>query len=80
VVDVARGVQFLLHEATMLDESRKGHSSAQEAGTEAAQANARELILIHVPPNVKPQKWRAAAKQNFRGKVRVAKDFDAFEF
>ncbi len=80
VVDVARDVNILLHEATMLDESRQGHSSALEAGAEAAQANARELILIHVPPNVKPQKWRAAAKQNFRGKVRVANDFDVIEF
>ena len=80
VVQVARDVKFLLHEATMLTESKEGHSSAREAGEEAAKANAGELVLIHVPPNVQPQKWRAAAKENFRGKVRVAKDFDRFEF
>jgi ribonuclease Z len=80
VVDIARDVKFLFHEATMLDKSAEGHSSALEAGEEAQKANVGELILIHVPPNVRPHKWRAAAKQNFRGKVVVAKDFDTFEF
>lgn len=80
VVEISRDAKFLLHEATLLGESSEGHSSAEEAGEQAAAANVGELILIHVPPEVEPQKWRAAAKQNFRGKVVVAKDFDAFEF
>ncbi len=80
VVELARGAKFLLHEATMLDKSGEGHSSALEAGVEAAAANVGELILLHVPPDVRPKEWRAAAKENFRGKVVVAEDFDAFEF
>lgn len=80
VVEIARDAKFLLHEATMLRGSGEGHSSAEEAGMEAAKANARKLILLHVPPHVEPQKWRAAAKENFRRQVIVAKDFDAFEF
>lgn len=80
VVQVARNVKFFLHEATMLDEPKEGHSTAEQAGEEASKANVGELILIHVPPNVEPKKWRAAAKQNFRGKVRVANDFDVIEF
>jgi ribonuclease Z len=80
VVELARDSQVFLHEATMLDTSGEGHSSAVEAGQEAAAANVGELILLHVPPDVRPNKWRAAARENFHGKVSVAKDFDSFEF
>lgn len=80
VVEIARGTQFFIHEATMLDKSGEGHSSAIEAGQDAAAAEVNQLILLHVPPNVSPPKWRAAAKQNFSGKVTVANDFDTFNF
>jgi ribonuclease Z len=80
IVEIAHDADFLLHEATQLDESKEGHSSAVEAGEAAAQANVKALILIHVPPDVQPEKWRRAAKQKFRGRVRVAKDFDRIEF
>jgi ribonuclease Z len=80
VVELARGAKILLHEATMLTESKEGHSTALEAGEEAAKAHVGELILIHVPPDVQPKEWRAAAKKNFSGKVVVARDFDTFEF
>jgi ribonuclease Z len=80
VVELARGADVLLHEATMLDDSKEGHSTALEAGEEAAKANVGELILIHVPPNVRPRRWRAAARKSFPRKVTVAQDFDAFHF
>lgn len=80
VVELARDTKILLHEATMLDKSAEGHSSAVEAGQAAASAHVGELILIHVPPEVSAKKWRAAAKENFHGKVHVAEDFDVIEF
>lgn len=80
VVAIARDAKLFFHEATMLDESKAGHSSACEAGQEAAEANVGKLILIHVPPNVRPSKWRAAAHENFPRAVVVARDFDTFEF
>lgn len=80
IVEIARGADYFLHEATQLDESKEGHSSALEAGQAAAQAKAKQLVLIHLPPELHAQKWRRAAKQNFRGKVSVAKDFDVIEF
>lgn len=80
VVEISRDVKLLFHEATLLGESSEGHSSAEEAGQEAAAANVSKLVLLHVPPNVQPQKWRAAAKASFQGKVVVANDFDMFEF
>ncbi len=80
VVEIARDADIFVHEATQCDESREGHSSALEAGSAATAANARSLVLIHVPPNAHAPKWKRAAKQTFRGKVRVASDFDVFEF
>ncbi len=80
IVEIARDVDCLIHEATMLDVSGQGHSSAVEAGRQAAAAHAHELVLLHVPPDVKPSKWRAAAKTAFPGKVIVANDFDSVEF
>lgn len=80
VVNIARDVPMLFHEATMLDESKQGHSSALEAGQEAEDAHVGKLILLHVPPEVRPTKWRAAAKEHFHGKVVVAQDFDVYEF
>lgn len=80
VVELARDANVFLHEATLLDESSAGHSSAQEAGAQAAAANVGELVLIHVPPNVRPLRWCRAAQETFQGKVRVAKDFDIVNF
>jgi ribonuclease Z len=80
VVEIARGTEFFIHEATMLNRSAEGHSSAIEAGQDAAAAEVNSLILLHLPPDVNPPKWRAAAKENFKGKVTVANDFDTFDF
>jgi ribonuclease Z len=80
VVELARGARYFIHEATTLDESSAGHSSAVEAGMEAQAARVQDLVLVHLPPAVNPQKWRAAARRSFRGPVTVANDFDCFEF
>ncbi len=80
VVALARGADYFLHEATQLDESNAGHSSAVEAGQAASAASVRQLILIHVPPEINALKWKRAAKRHFCGKVTVANDFDVIEF
>lgn len=80
IVELARGTRYLFHEATTCTEPSAGHSSALEAGDQARQAGAQGLVLVHVPPNVKPDKWRAAARRKFRREVIVANDFDSFEF
>ncbi|MBI4670453.1 MAG: MBL fold metallo-hydrolase [Chloroflexi bacterium] len=80
IVEIARDANLFFHEATELNTSSAGHSTAFEAGAEAAAAHVKSLVLVHVPPNVNPEQWRRAAKQNFRGKVRVANDFDVIEF
>lgn len=79
-VELARGVNLLFHEATTWNTSSEGHSSALEAGAIATEADVPELILLHLPPDVDAEKWRAAAAESYRGKIVVAKDFDRFEF
>ncbi|MCX6067856.1 MAG: MBL fold metallo-hydrolase [Chloroflexi bacterium] len=46
ILELARGVDILLHEATG---STKGHSSAAQAGDVAREAQAGALYLIHYP-------------------------------
>lgn len=80
IITLAEGAKYLLHEATLLDGSDKGHSSAIQAGEAAARARVQELILVHLPPQVQPNQWHEAASRTFAGTVRVAADFDSFEF
>ena len=80
IVTIARDADYFVHEATSLDQSSEGHSSAIEAGQDAAAAHAKKLVLLHLPPDVSPAKWQTAAKQTFHGQVTVASDFETFEF
>lgn len=80
IVELARGVKYLFHEATTLDVSAPGHTSAVQAGAQAKRANAKRLVLLHLPPEVRPALWRAAAKLEFDGPVIVAHDMQSFPF
>ncbi len=67
------GVDVLIHEATG---SSKGHTSPEQAGEIASQANAAALYLIHYPPQlVDAQSLLARAQQTYPGPVYVAQDF-----
>ena len=48
VVELARGADLLVHEAT--GHLPGVHSSAEEAAACAAEAGARRLVLVHLPP------------------------------
>lgn len=80
IITLAEGAKYLLHEATLLEGSDRGHSSALQAGEAATRAHAAELILVHLPPQVRPDEWHAAARRAFSGPIHVAADFDSFEF
>ncbi len=80
VVNLARGSDILFHEATTLNTSNHGHTSARQAGAQAQRADARKLVLVHLPPHCDTKKWRAAAQKTFRGQIVVGKDLARFEF
>jgi ribonuclease Z len=80
IVEMARGVKYLFHEATTLEVSAPGHTSAVQAGVQAKRAKALALVLLHLPPDVRPTKWRAAARREFDGPVIVARDMQSFSF
>lgn len=80
VVEIARGVNTLIHEATSITEKTPGHSSAREAGEQATRAGVKRLVLVHLPPRGSLAKLCAAAVKTFKGQVVVAKDFDKIRF
>lgn len=76
VVALARGADVLLAEATYVDrvppESSRYLSSARQAGRQAAEAGAGQLILTHLMPGTDPEAARAAAGDGYRERIDVA--------
>jgi ribonuclease BN (tRNA processing enzyme) len=76
VVDLARGADLLLAEASFIDQvpedTRDTLSSAHLQGRQAAEAGAGRLLLTHLLPGTDPQAARAAAERSYRGEVGVA--------
>jgi ribonuclease Z len=78
VVDLAAGVDLLIHEASG---HAPGHTSAAQAGTIARQAGAKALCLIHYPTgNFDSSSLIRLAKENYSGEVFLAQDFMELEF
>lgn len=80
IIELARGVKYLFHEATTLENPVAGHTSAVQAGAQAMRASARGLVLVHLPPDARPAKWRDAARRAFGGPIVVARDLQSFVF
>lgn len=76
VVDLARGADVLLHEATGM---YPGHSSPAAAGAVARQAGVGRLILLHYPIQADPHQLLAQARQAFDGPVELGRDFQSIE-
>jgi len=72
VVDLARGADLLIHEATAaesLGQKTGGvHSTAREAGRVAAQAGVKALALVHRLAG-DPEAWRREAEESFEGRI-----------
>jgi ribonuclease Z len=71
MVRLAAGVDVLIHEATG---ATLGHSSAEQAGEVAQQAQAKTLWLIHYTPGSESDNLVQRASQTFSGPVHLAKD------
>ncbi len=78
VYGLAKDADILIHEAAGASE---GHSSAEQAGMIATEANAKELYLIHYPTGgFDYHSLIAEAAKTFKGPVKIAEDLDQFEF
>jgi ribonuclease Z len=78
VVELASGADVLIHEATG---KGIGHSSAEQAGSIARQAEVGRLLLIHYPNRgFNPSPLVDQAKSTFLGKVELAQDLMSIEF
>jgi ribonuclease Z len=71
LVELARGVDLLIHEATG---AGVGHSSAAQAAAAARDARAGRLLLIHTDPYADRGALLAEARRVFRGPVAIASD------
>lgn len=61
---------------------KKGHSTAEGAGYDAAKANAKTLVLIHMSKPRAPRKEELikGARHYFDGKVLLAQDYATYTF
>lgn len=81
MVELAKDVDVLVHEATYLDSHESlaadyGHSTARQAGDVAHRANVRALALVHfeVPPGCTVNDYRAEAAAVYRGTIYTPDD------
>jgi len=73
VIRLATGADVLIHEAAG---AGRGHSSAEQAGDIARQAEVGGLLLIHYPTNpAEPTKLLAEAARTFHGEISLAVDY-----
>ena len=76
LVELARGAEVLLAEASFVDEvpDRKPTlSSARDAGQQASAAGVGTLVLTHLLPGTDRRQSAAAARERFGGPIRVAR-------
>jgi ribonuclease Z len=83
VVELARGADTLIHDATLPERDRgrfEAHSTAAEAGGVAQEAGVRRLILAHVEADYHDELAAMAseARRSFSGIVEVAREFEPY--
>jgi ribonuclease BN (tRNA processing enzyme) len=76
VVDLARGADLFLAEATFVDHVPEGLrsslTSARQAGRQAREADVARLILTHLQPDTDATAAQAAARAGYHGQVGIA--------
>jgi ribonuclease BN (tRNA processing enzyme) len=78
VAELARGADIFLCECGLgargVEQGRRGHLNAAEAGAMAQAAGAKHLVLTHYSASQRPSDLKRAAKSTFSGKITVADD------
>jgi len=78
VIRLASGADILIHEASG---ASRGHSSAEQAGQVATQAEVGKLYLIHYPTgDFANENMIAGARRHYQGEVGLAKDYMVLDF
>jgi len=87
VVELARRVDLMLHEATFLEDQLSIaeltlHSTPRMAGRAAKEANAERLALFHIPPpnDRREKEFYSDAMLEFGDEVTVGEDMAVFKF
>ena len=87
VVENAKGVELLVHEAYGLEDDAKqahafGHCTAAEAGMIARESGVERLVLTHLRTRqfVDLEQLATEAKAAFGGPVELARDLNSFDF
>lgn len=71
VDELSRGANILIHESAG---AAVGHSSAEQAGADAARAEVDQLVLIHYPDSQMDEQLINEASLHYGGLIHVAKD------
>lgn len=87
VVELARNVDLLVHEATFLEDQLNiaqltKHSTARMAGRAGKEAHAKRLALFHIPPpnEHREKEFRSEAMEAYGGEVQIGTDLATVEF
>lgn len=77
IVDLAKGADLLIHEASG---PAPGHSAPSVAGRVAREAGVGRLVLIHLPPlQGREEAWLDQARESFHG-AELGSDGGSYEF
>ena len=81
LAQLGRDIDLALCEATFLadKEGTVQHMSARQAGTSAARARAKRLVITHLTPGIDKEAARAEAARSFGAPVTVAAIGDRYE-
>jgi ribonuclease BN (tRNA processing enzyme) len=83
LVELARGADLLLCEASYLDGAKNPpdlHMTGRDAGEHAASAGVGRLVLTHIPPWYDGAAALAAARSAFHGHLDLARPGASYEF
>jgi ribonuclease Z len=87
IVNLAKNVDLLLHEATFLEDQVQianltRHSTARSAGITARESEAKKLVLFHIPPpnDHREQEFQNEASFAYGGDVEIGHDLTSFTF
>lgn len=82
LVEVARGTDLLIVEATVPRPERsgvRGHLTPAEAGEHAARAGAKKAVISHISDEIDPEWALAEARARFEGPLFIAREGDVYE-